>query len=467
MTSKRRLALTSAGLSLALSCAGPQMTERLQQAPEGNGPRSWLSASLNIQEPSQFRAWEPLASEIAGMAPVPSGEVEIVPSAEVKKACGDDAGGCYLASGGRILIDEKWSPGELARARYQAGWGAGTCRGAESLDLKGYPRLAVWIHEQGHHFDAALGSSSQDKWIDQAEAVAFEYYFAEHVARNYDRHLGLNLLLLDLGRSGFPSWGLLSDEDAMGMQARDFSEKIRSLARGGVKPDETGLSHQSFFVLLAGFRDFGSAWRFIHGHTNAEVAARIRQDAGLVAEGRMRAERIFMKLAGLDSRPDFRAGRAMDSIIPGAPLRTDYEPGSSLTVVFSGYEAAFHILGSGNRYITLRSVPDGGELDLAASFTPSRSPDSRSLTLSDGSGKLLEAAAGRDFMRSIAYSNSVMAGPSYCFSSEKDDSNDTGRYERSAASLFARVADSVEASGRAGEASFARRILADVFPGAE
>ncbi|MEW6723012.1 MAG: hypothetical protein AB1324_07145, partial [Candidatus Micrarchaeota archaeon] len=241
----RRIAVTSV-LAASLSCGPKQNAAPIPSSVVPNGgQRDWFSAALNIQEPSQFSAWEPVAEEIAGTAAVPHRKVSIASSGEVKAACGEHAGGCFLPGNRSILIDESWSPGELARRRYPDGEAAETCEGRESFDLKSYPRLAVWAHEQGHSFDLSLGEGNAGRWIDQLEAVAFEYYFAEHVAKNYDRHLGLNLLVLGLLRSGMPSWGTVGGEGFAQWHVDAFRKKLSDVDSGGIKPGETELSHQS------------------------------------------------------------------------------------------------------------------------------------------------------------------------------------------------------------------------------
>jgi hypothetical protein len=318
----------------------------------------------------------------------------------------------------------------------------------------------VWVHEQGHSFDLSLGEGNAGRWIDQLEAVAFEYYFAEHVAKNYDRHVGLNLLVLNLLRSGLASWGTIGGEGIAQWHVDEFRKKLSNLDSGGIKPGETELSHQSFFVLLgAGFRSFGEAWHFIHTRKNEDVAAVVRKNARLVVGGRTEAENIILALAGIKNPANTDVLGIIAEEHPGR-LSSASMKDRLLVAEFRSHVAEFGRLGSD---IFVRLGRRDGAFSLTAAFSPYRKPENRSMALDDSTGRILTLSSSDASSSVTIHSNAVMGRPSFCRSVGRDG-GEASPYVAGARSAMLRAVAALDAAGRAEEAEFARGVLDEVLP---
>lgn len=290
------LGLITAAAIGSSGCATKKPAPVVPQAPRAQPvvrygrklPKSnhWLQAALNINHPSDLKKWEPFIEEISGgKPPVPYTRVRFSPREAIPLACEGDAGGCFIVNmdfpKGRIFVKDEMSPGKLEPHTYEnrrdIGSGGG-CKGGTSEDIKERSRFMVWLHEQGHAVSQHNGDSWEDKWINQVEAVAFEYYAAQHIARRYDGHLGLNLILRNFETYMNPGVPFTAGE-----------------------PEDMKIAHYSFFILLTADwykSSFGDVWKYVYSHKPSEVAAKIKANLHLLPKGKEKARRYFFDLAG-------------------------------------------------------------------------------------------------------------------------------------------------------------------------
>jgi hypothetical protein len=237
---------------------------------------NWFDLATNIRRPSDLRPFEPIIDEIAGERSVPIERVFFVSNDELRRQCSPDAGGCYISADQKIYLGEShFTPGrtestEMYRFNTGPSFMTDYCDRPDpsSVTLDPKSRFWVYLHEQGHHFDRYLSPKTLGRWIDQTEAETFAFYAAMHIARHYDRRLGLDLILTKL----IDRFGSLEPE-YFSMPARILIEKTTL----DFDPSDEKLADMSQIILLgSGLNSFGEVWYYIHSHTEEDVAQRIR-----------------------------------------------------------------------------------------------------------------------------------------------------------------------------------------------
>ncbi|HID73020.1 TPA: hypothetical protein EYP38_03690, partial [Candidatus Micrarchaeota archaeon] len=227
------------------------------------GERDWYGLASHITDSSVFRHFEPIVAEMAGIPPVPADRINLVSDEELERICRPDAGGCYRINKEDIHIGEAiYSPGESENRM-----GGALCPVQERPSLSRNNRLAVWLHEQAHHFDDYYARRRINRWPDEIEAEAFVLYFGEHMARHYDRRLGVDIIHVKAYRL---VWDRIdSAEDGI----RLANELIADYPGERNPGRDTTLGRLSIIALLGSgeFDSFGDVWYYVHTHSHRQV----------------------------------------------------------------------------------------------------------------------------------------------------------------------------------------------------
>ncbi len=468
--SRHRAALAVIAASLAAqSCAQHRHLPAYPAMPNHSSERDWFSATQHITGPSRFAEWEPVLEEMTGKAPLASDRVAFADKATVRAVCGMEAGGCFDSGENRILIDSAASPGEVEGHSPRGLLGISQCKSRDLPSMHKYPVILLWAHEQGHRYDRGLGDSDEDRWVDQVEAVAFEYYFAEHVARLYDRRLGLELARVELSSYTPPLVGESGarkeeDESSASREARAFS-LMRTMAyamTGKTGPDDMAFAHFSLFALIgSGFSSFGEAWDYINSSGNAAVASRIRANASKLVSGRERAEGFMTGMAGGRAERSVPVSELLHGVALGEPSSALLSEGE-LEIRYPHFTATFAKVFSGS-YIGKIEGSDG-QFALSVSFSPARTPDTWSLSVRDWSGQRLAIGRGGGKESAYEYSNSVLSDVPFCMSVEIESSESSRLHSESAGKLLRKAAAAAKSAGGEAAGAYAAEILRAVFP---
>jgi len=255
----------------------------------------------SIVETSHLRNWEPILEEMTGMKPLASDSARLVAGEELRRACRGDVNGCYrkktvlgIVLSRRIYINERLRlPGSDAAKT----WMSARCTPRDDKEQEGmagtgaFPHRALlhtWVHEQGHRFDKSLGTTGLERMIGEVEAVAFEYYFAEHMAKNHDILFGMRMMA-DIVGAVLERWDLRQSVAALRKMDADTIDETAA--------NDTVLHHYSIFILRAsGLASFREVWRYVHETPEKEVAQRIRENARLLEQSLEIAERTCGEL---------------------------------------------------------------------------------------------------------------------------------------------------------------------------
>jgi len=251
--------------------------------------------SRSITSSSQFKEWEPVLEGMTGRKPLPSELVVFVPTPMLKKTCGKSALACYrkryigkIRISNKIFIDEnlRWSGTRTSAAQ--------TSQTCENDDVKGPPSLVTllsYVHEQAHNYDYSHGETKLGKWIDEVEAVAFEFYFAEYVAKKVDLDYGLSFFANLVGN--YIDARLLTGS----RYSREIMQNINSDCVNCSEQINSLLAYSSVFILYtSGFRSFKEVWEFVHENPPEIVAARIKHNAHIDDQSVLRANDLCRSL---------------------------------------------------------------------------------------------------------------------------------------------------------------------------
>jgi len=465
MKIKRSLAALAVGASLS-SCAGPRPIPALSLANPGiadhSGERDWFGLALSIQNPAQFKAWEPVVEEITGKEAVPAERVVFLSDEHIGRFCTDVRDGCYDPVSGGIAIRAGIPAGERAGGSYSSGFGG--CKGLPSEDLQAESRFSVWVHEQGHHPDLGHGADPLGRYVGQVEAVSFEYYFAEHVAAHYSRHLGLNLIVNNLKKARMEAWSDLSKPEAATYYADKLIGGLTQLPSDAKKADEAGIVHLGVLSLMAsGFDSFGEVWRYVHAHGHEEVALRIRRHAHLVTRGRIRADKLVFALSGKEIREEggISFGAEPDIGELRLPVIVATPPSRILELDFGMEKAAFARLESGRFHLQIMDRASG--IEISAARLQSGNPD-LSISVKKRGSPLLSIERRTEGISTLVYHTAAMAGPSFCHSSEKDASSESETLKQQVRMQFEGIIRALDRPGKyPEEAKLARQVVEGVF----
>ncbi len=252
--------------------------------------RDWLALAAAIANPEDLRPFEPMLEELTGEAPLGWQSVVMGPRSATMS-------GQYSAWHIELLGAEDPARRELRYAcpELPACGGMELCAGREAQPRVGALKgrlLATWIHEQGHHLGRVLWrwphAGPERRWLEQVEAEALVFAFAEHVGRHYSQPLAAHLLAQRLRPVTDPTMHLKPE-------AR---ERLASRLPWP-DPDEKGGWVAAVLALRAsGLPDFASVWRFVHAGPAAQVLRRIRESVGRVDEGHRQAIQELFRLEG-------------------------------------------------------------------------------------------------------------------------------------------------------------------------
>jgi len=254
--------------------------------------------SRSITSSDQFKDWEPVLEGMTGRKPLPSEQVVFVPTPMLKKTCGKSALACYrkrhignIRISNKIFIDEnlRWTGSQTNAAQ--------TSQTCENDDVKGPPSLVPllsYVHEQAHNYDYSHGETKLGKWIDEVEAVAFEFYFAEYVAKKVDLDYGLSFIANLVGN--YIDARLLTGS----RYYREIMQNINSDCVNCSEQTNSLLAYSSVFILYnSGFRSFKEVWEYVHENPPGIVAARIKLNAHLDNQSVLRANDLCRSLKGM------------------------------------------------------------------------------------------------------------------------------------------------------------------------
>ena len=472
MNIKRSLSVLAVGISLS-ACAGPKpipavLPENPGTARDHANERDWFAAALNINTPLKFRVWEPVVEEISGNSAVPHTRVSIMDEDDLQWPCDDHAAGCYLPRTRSISLAISNSPGARALASYRRV--AEECSGLPSNDLVAIPNLMLWAHEQSHHFERRRGDSPAERYVNQIEARAFEYAFAEHVALHYDRHLGLNLIRSRLEYAHRYSWRQLEDRENALTYASDFHQHLANIDMDPGYVDDPAFIDQGFFALIpSGFDSFQSLWRYVHGSSSGEIFERIRLNEDQVALGRIRAEMMLFSQAGVDvvQSPPPLPVFPLPDLSSREPLPTQFNFRNLRGILhadFPGHNYYFARLESGNASVSYTgSDARSDDLRVSATRLAAGEPD---ISISVRSGTmqefLLERHEGR--IRATVFAVTAMANPSFCHVHPIDVTGEYGRYVSHIRGQFEKVSSAILGlPGRNSEKAMADETIEMVF----
>ncbi len=238
---------------------------------------------------AEFGRLNPILQELGGKEPVPEHDIFLVPSDKIREFCSGTA--CYK-DGGEIYVSEDYIY-DIPRVNYK-GY---RCPGSRDTNIPVRSMFEVILHEQGHHFDLDLKFSKSGKWIDQLEAVAYEYYVAEFIALNHERELGLQLMVNSFAR--YPTAHKKTARTALG-QVEEVGS-ISKFKEGSISCWDGELANASIDVLLgSGFSSFGEVWHYVHSTDTQEIITNIEShyDDATLTRGKNTAEKILITLAG-------------------------------------------------------------------------------------------------------------------------------------------------------------------------
>ena len=293
------------------------------------GDRDWFGLASHIEQSSDFRPFEPILEELTGERPVPHTRVYFVDNGDLHNICSENAGGCFVDRFNEIFIGRQVYDSGLTQWNIFA---APVCDMPEGESLSPRSRFDVWLHEQGHHYDRYLTDTRRGEWIDQTEAEAFDFYAAEHIARNYDRRLGLNLLGNKITEYGLSDW-IYYPQTALEGSGVIFSRISRDFDQWA-----GDLSDASVLLLFSHSRPtFGDVWYYIHTHEEEQVGREILESAENPEESmRVLSQRLLALSGGSVTAPS----EFDTSIIENFELGEDvlpplFRPDPDRTVLFS------------------------------------------------------------------------------------------------------------------------------------
>ena len=267
-----------AGSMLALPACGNALVAKPPSSVKPIQTDTNLYEKAHISKNQDFEQFEPILENMANERPVPWTRVSFLSGSEFSEKCSSLAGACYRPPDDEIVINQR----KLLPTILFCG-NAGCPK--ETYDIWAF---GSWLHEQGHHYDRYYGhvNSRTDAWLNEVEAVAFEFYFGEHMAKHYDARLGLSLLSKEHGHNAWP----------IPSQSAEILRRQKWRYEGG--EFDRGYAIYSVYSLLGvGFSSFGDVWYFIHKTPHDELQKTIIRYLPYYELGKERSKSIYCNLA--------------------------------------------------------------------------------------------------------------------------------------------------------------------------
>jgi len=245
---------------------------------------SGFISAFSIRKASDFADWENFLLGVSGKKPVPYKNVFFSPRTTLHSKCGD-AYGCY---DGSIHIFSDSLNAVQSRAE--------NCSSIHRSLLES--PFAVYLHEQGHHFDKKRDmNSAEERWMTQTAAIVFEHFAAVELAKS-DPQLGLSLLAGHLNVE-------FSKAKAIALTDSDAREKDPF---GGV------LAYQTIYALLgSGISTYEDLWNFLQTKSSGEIKSRALANADKINDGRWFAHKSMMDLGSKYKLTDESSLRAISA----------------------------------------------------------------------------------------------------------------------------------------------------------
>jgi hypothetical protein len=293
------------------------------EAPEAGwraAPRDWVALAHAVEQPADFRPFEPILEELTGAPPLSHHAITFHPRPRGSAGEVGSYSGRHIDLYGAAPFDRQDHAYRCPDARVCGE--LDLCRGVDDPGGTGWIRgrnVARWVHEQGHYYEGYPRSffrTTERQWVSETAAVALVFAFAEHLGRDLSPALAAHLLLSQLvpveGNTHF-ELSPASRREVLAL-LDDLPDDDAAIERAAAAA--------ALILRASGLPSFGAVWRFAHERPPAEVAERVRRSAGRLTAGFDLAVGLALAL-GTEREPGCSSARPPEAVDAAAlgPLR--------------------------------------------------------------------------------------------------------------------------------------------------
>jgi len=413
-----------------------------------------LQAASTAKKPEYFRPIEPLMEELTDKKPLSHDHIQLMNTDLLKVFCGEFTVGCYSPKEKLIRIAASTSPLTVQTKRSCAS-AMGTSTYPYEFKFPAPTPLLHYVHEQGHYLIAPDGDPFETSLRNHMAVDAMVYFFAEHMARNYDKNTGLRMF------SGLLGSLVIYEDDPQSQSVPNFVLTHPNFALMGSELSE--IYDVSIIALLgSAFDSFGEVWRFTSTTPPSVVAEAVKANSSAFPYGIRKVQHVFFDLAGKRQVADENfVYSSIDRFEFGAVKSLGPSPGGGLHFDSEKYSASFYT-SQKMTFVDItenkkRSDPDGSELQEFQFKIKIAEPD----VLKDGE------------VPSVIYSNPYLTNPVdmkinlvegealitehfsisepffYCYDDKVSQKIDSRKYQQEMKKMLGRLTEEIKKSPKA------------------